>query len=104
MRTAVRKESWTAGGTSVGAKGKAGEVVFWVADTGVGIAMEDIAHVFDRYWQARRFQHGGVGLGLAIVRQIVQAHGGRLWVDSELGAGSTFFFTLPAVATSAKTP
>jgi signal transduction histidine kinase len=72
-----------------------GEVVFWVADTGVGIAAEDVGHVFDRFWQARRSRRSGAGLGLAIVREIVQAHGGRLWVDSALGAGSTFFFTLP---------
>jgi signal transduction histidine kinase len=81
-----------------------GEVVFWVADTGVGIAAENISRVFDRFWQARRSRRGEVGLGLAIVREIVQAHGGRLWVDSVLGSGSTFFFTLPTMAASAKAP
>jgi signal transduction histidine kinase len=89
------------GSISVGARVEGGEVVFWVADTGVGIAEEDLAHVFDRYWQARRRERSGAGLGLAIVRQIVQAHRGRLWVDSEVGSGSTFYFTLPAMAASA---
>lgn len=84
-----------AGSISLGARVEGGEVVFWVADTGVGIAREDVPHVFDRFWQARRPRHDGAGLGLAIAREIVQAHGGRLWVESALGAGSTFFFTLP---------
>jgi len=83
------------GGISLGAKAEGREVVFWVADTGVGIATEDIPHVFDRFWQARRPRHDGAGLGLVIAREIVQAHGGRLWVESALGSGSTFFFALP---------
>jgi signal transduction histidine kinase len=92
------------GSISLGAKVEGGEVVFWVADTGAGIAAEDLSHVFDRFWQARRSQRSGAGLGLAIVREIVQAHRGRLWVDSVLGAGSTFFFTLPTVVAYAKAP
>jgi signal transduction histidine kinase len=87
-----------AGSISVGARAQGAEVVFWVADTGVGITAEEIAHVFDRFWQARKPDRNGAGLGLAIVRQIVEAHRGRLWVESELGAGSTFFFTLPTTA------
>jgi signal transduction histidine kinase len=83
------------GTISVGAKAGPGEVVFWVTDTGVGIEAQDIPRVFDRFWQGRRSAHGGTGLGLAIVREIVQAHRGRLWVDSKLGSGSTFFFALP---------
>jgi PAS domain S-box-containing protein len=84
------------GSISVGARAEGAEVVFWVADTGVGIAAEDLSHVFDRFWQASRSERTGAGLGLAIVRQIVEAHRGRLWVDSEPGSGSTFFFTLPS--------
>ena len=91
----------SAGSISVGAKVVGGEVAFWVADTGVGIETEHIAHVFDRFWQARRSQRSGAGLGLAIVRQIVEAHRGRLWVDSELGSGSTFWFTLPVMDAAA---
>jgi PAS domain S-box-containing protein len=89
---------FTAGGSiSLGAKAEGSEVVFWVADTGVGIAAEELPHVFDRFWQATKSQRSGAGLGLAIVRGIVEAHGGRLWVDSRLGAGSTFFFSLPTM-------
>jgi PAS domain S-box-containing protein len=71
------------------------EVIFSVADRGPGIPAEHLPHLFDRFWQARRTGHHGMGLGLAIVKGIVEAHGGRVWAESELGAGSTFSFTLP---------
>ena len=70
-------------------------VRFSVADTGAGIDAADLPHVFDRFWQAQRSREGGAGLGLAIARGIVVAHGGEMWVESEPGRGSTFFFTLP---------
>jgi PAS domain S-box-containing protein len=72
------------------------EVTFSVADTGAGIPPQALSHVFDRFWQAagsaRRL---GAGLGLPITKGIVEAHGGRIWVESEVGRGSTFFFTIP---------
>jgi signal transduction histidine kinase len=71
-------------------------VRFAVADSGPGIAQDDLAHLFDRFWQAPRTARMGSGLGLSIVKGIVQAHEGRVWVESKLGAGSTFFFTLRA--------
>jgi PAS domain S-box-containing protein len=71
------------------------EVEFAVADTGVGIGREVLPHVFDRFWRAQRSSSNGAGLGLAIARGIVDAHGGRIWAESEVGAGSTFYFTLP---------
>ena len=72
------------------------EVVFSVSDTGAGIGPESVAHIFDRFWQAAtRARRLGAGLGLPITKGIVEAHGGRIWVKSELGRGSTFFFTLP---------
>ncbi len=74
------------------------EVQFWVADAGVGIAAEDLPHVFDRFWQARKGERRGTGLGLAIVKGIIEAHGGRIWVESALERGTTFFFALPAAA------
>jgi signal transduction histidine kinase len=75
----------------------AGDFVrFSVSDTGPGINDDDMPHVFDRFWQARRSREGGAGLGLAIARGIIDAHGGKLWVESEVGRGSTFIFTLPA--------
>lgn len=75
-----------------------GEVTFSVRDNGPGIAAPDVDHIFDRFWQAqRKGREGlGLGLGLAIVRGIVQAHGGRTWAESEIGAGTTISFTLPA--------
>ena len=73
-----------------------GEVVrFSVADTGPGIPADELPHVFDRYYQAQRKNRDGIGLGLSIARGIVEAHGGRIWVESKEGEGSTFFFTLP---------
>jgi PAS domain S-box-containing protein len=81
---------------TVGAAPRGGEVLFWVADTGVGIAADKIPHVFERFWQAEKGERRGTGLGLPIVRGIVEAHGGRVWVESELARGSTFFFTMPA--------
>ena len=68
------------------------------ADTGPGIAAEDLPHVFDRFWQARSTRRAGAGLGLAIAKGIVEAHGGRIAAESTLGQGSTFSFTLPAGA------
>ncbi|HEX8358764.1 MAG TPA: ATP-binding protein [Longimicrobium sp.] len=80
------------------------EVVFSVADTGPGIAPEHLPHLFDRFWQVEKSSRAGAGLGLAIARGIVEAHGGRLWAESELGKGSTFSFTLPCAAASEPGP
>jgi chemotaxis family two-component system sensor kinase Cph1 len=71
------------------------ETHFIVADTGSGIAKENLPFVFDRFWQARQTQRFGTGLGLSIAKGMVEAHGGRIWVESELGKGSTFRFTIP---------
>ncbi|HEX6909399.1 MAG TPA: ATP-binding protein, partial [Longimicrobium sp.] len=84
------------GGTiTLGARPSGGEMVFSVADTGRGIEPADLPRLFDRFWQAERTREGGAGLGLAIVRGLVEAHGGRIWVHSQPGRGSTFSFTLP---------
>ena len=72
-----------------------GEVWLSVADTGTGIPPEDLPRIFDPYWQARRTARLGAGLGLAISRGIVEGHGGRIWVESRPGEGSTFTFALP---------
>jgi PAS domain S-box-containing protein len=79
----------------VGAAPRDGDVLFWVEDTGAGISAEHLPHVFDRFWQARRAERRGVGLGLPIVKGLVEAHGGRIWVESIFGRGTTFFFTIP---------
>jgi PAS domain S-box-containing protein len=74
--------------------GNAVEIV--VADTGCGIAPAELPNVFRRYWQADSGAHRGVGLGLAIVHGIIEAHGGQVAVESTVGAGTTFRVTLPA--------
>lgn len=71
------------------------EVRVRVEDTGPGIPAEHLPHVFDRFWQARSTRRAGAGLGLAIARGVVEAHGGRIWAASEPGRGTTFEFTLP---------
>lgn len=73
-----------------------GEVLFSVVDSGPGIGQEDIGRLFEKFWQRRRSDRRGVGLGLSIARGIVEVHGGRIWAESQLGVGSTFHFTLPA--------
>ncbi len=83
------------GAVTVGAAAGEREVTFRVSDTGSGIPAEHLPHVFDRYWQARRTDRRGVGLGLAIVRGIVEAHGGSVRVESRVGEGTTFYFTVP---------
>ena len=71
-------------------------VLFMIADTGPGIPKEHLAHIFTPYWQAKRAERLGAGLGLPIARGIVEAHGGRIWAESEPGQGTRFYFTLPA--------
>ncbi|QRK05704.1 GAF domain-containing protein [Archangium violaceum] len=70
---------------------------FAVRDTGPGIPKEQLPNLFNRYWQAKKRAREGTGLGLYIAKGIVEAHGGQLWVESQVGSGSTFFFTLPVV-------
>jgi signal transduction histidine kinase len=74
---------------------RSGDVLFTVSDTGPGIRKPDLPHMFDRYWRGKTANYQGTGLGLPISKQIVEAHGGQIWIESEPGVGSTFFFTLP---------
>ncbi len=77
-----------------------GALLFEIQDNGIGIAREDLPHLFEKFFRGRqreaRAQHG-TGLGLAIVRSIAERHGGRVWVESELGKGSTFYLQIPIV-------
>jgi signal transduction histidine kinase len=79
-------------------------VRFSVCDVGPGIAPEALPHVFERYWQERSTAHKGAGLGLAIAKGIAEAHGGRVWAESVLGKGSTFYLWLPTSPECAEGP
>ncbi|HEY0094315.1 MAG TPA: HAMP domain-containing sensor histidine kinase, partial [Archangium sp.] len=83
------------GQLTVGARVHRDELELWVRDTGTGIRPDALPHVFERYWQAKDAESRGTGLGLYIAKGIVEAHGGRIWAESQLGKGSTFTFTLP---------
>src|SRR5262249_56938386 len=82
----------------------AGEACFSVTDTGCGIPKADLSHIFDRFTRASKSARQGTGLGLSIVRGVVEAHNGRIWVESQEGVGRTFSFTLPLAGAGAESP
>jgi PAS domain S-box-containing protein len=92
------------GRITVGAASREHDVVFWVADTGSGIAAESLPRIFDRFWQASKAGHHGAGLGLPIAKGIVDAHRGRVWVESTPGQGSTFFVSIPRAHRAERMP
>lgn len=85
------------GAVRVGAERSDGEVRFSITDSGPGADEEQLAHFFDRFWQAKRGDRRGAGLGLSIARGIVEAHGGRIWAESAPGSGTTVRFALPVL-------
>ena len=92
------------GSITLGANNQGNEILLWVKDSGSGIDPEQLPHVFDRFWQAQKKERRGIGLGLSICKAIVQAHGGRIWVESALGVGTTIFFTIPTVPQNEQQP
>ena len=92
------------GRVAIGARSREDDVLFWVADTGCGMAAENLPRIFDRFWQATRPGRLGAGLGLPITKGIVEAHGGRIWVESTLDRGTTFFFAIPRGEPAATRP
>ena len=82
----------------VSASANGTEVIFTVSDTGIGIPRADQSRIFERFYRvdvARSREVGGTGLGLSIAKHLVEVHGGRIWVESEVGQGSQFHFTVP---------
>jgi len=90
------KFSEEGGNVSVEAEVRDGDLLVQVIDQGIGIAEEAMPFLFDRFYQGKNPDKvGGLGLGLYISKQIIEAHGGQIWAESAEGAGSTFSFTLP---------
>lgn len=86
------------GEVRVGAVEEEGQIRFFVQDNGVGIAANDLPRIFERFYKADRARSGGgTGLGLAIARHLVEAHGGKIWAESDEGRGSRFYFTAPLI-------
>lgn len=83
------------GSVCVQVKKDLAEIIFSVTDSGPGIDPNQLPHVFNRYWQSKGTSQMGHGLGLFIAKGIVEAHQGRIWVESQLGQGSSFYFTIP---------
>jgi signal transduction histidine kinase len=84
----------------VSARNTGSSLIFMVEDTGIGISGEDIPHLFEKFYRSSqreaRTQHGS-GLGLAIVHSIAEKHGGKVWVESQLGKGSRFMLQVPLI-------
>ena len=88
------------GAVSIGAEAKENGVVFFVRDTGPGIEQDELPNLFERHWRSKSTNYKGAGLGLSIARGIVTAHGGKIWAESQVGAGATFYFSLTSQPTN----
>jgi signal transduction histidine kinase len=83
------------GQVSISATQKDQSILLEIRDTGIGIPEDKLQMVFDEFYQVEGGKHGGTGLGLAITKRLVEEHEGNIWVESQLGKGSTFYFTIP---------
>ena len=86
------------GGVRIGVTLDKGELIFRVSDTGIGIGPNELQHIFAEFRQVDATvtrEYGGTGLGLSISKKFIEMHGGRIWVESKAGEGSTFFFCVP---------
>ena len=95
------------GDVVVGVMEGARDIRVWVKDPGIGVPAADRARIFERFYKVDRARvrgRGGTGLGLSIARHVVESHGGRIWVESEEGEGSTFTFTIPFAPAGASAP
>jgi signal transduction histidine kinase len=103
LRNAI-KFTGAGGRVTLGIEQSNGSVIFSVDDTGPGISPENHTKVFEQHWQApQKGRPVGSGLGLSIAKGIVEAHGGRIWVESEVGKGSKFAFSVPQASPSRST-
>jgi len=82
------------GHIAVTASRKDEHILHEVRDTGIGIPKDKIERIFDEFYQVEAGKHGGTGLGLAITKRLIEEHGGKIWVESQWGKGTTFFFTI----------
>jgi signal transduction histidine kinase len=92
------KFTGSGGQVLISASQKDQSILLKISDTGMGIPLDKLQMIFDEFYQVEGGRHGGTGLGLAIVKRLVEEHGGKVWAESELGRGSTFYFTLPFAA------
>jgi signal transduction histidine kinase len=98
------KVTSSGGQVSIGAERKGDEVVFSVQDGGPGLSADELPGIFDQAWRSRDSIYKGTGLGLTVAKGVVEAHQGSIWVDSKLGSGSRFSFTVPIIAALAEQP
>lgn len=92
------------GSVTIGAMQREDAILVSVKDTGAGIAPDQLPHIFDRFWQAKKVYRRGTGLGLTICKAIVEAHGGQIWAESTPGSGTTMYFTIPATSAQPSPP
>jgi signal transduction histidine kinase len=84
------------GKVSIIASQKDDDILHEIRDTGIGIPEDKLQKIFEEFYQVESGKHGGTGLGLPIAKRVIEEHGGSIWVESQPGKGSVFYFTLPA--------